>query len=920
MSILPNVFKKKRTWILLVFLILLLVGAFTDWIVEYLWLDALGYSPVFWTIKKTQLLLMGGALLVALGYVMTNMNLLARNVGSLPSSPSPLGQLDLGQIDRSKIKGTLMGAGALISVFFSMAFFMRWDTYFRFHWSEVFGQADPIFGNDIGFYVFRLPFLELIQNSLTLLVFFTVAACAVIYLYAGTLSVREDGKGVSAPRPVSRHLNLNLGLWLLLLAWGYFLERYQLLYKDNGVVYGADYVDMSVTLPVLWVLFVACLLLAAVAFWQLYKPRFKWLLGGAAAVLVIGGVGQAVLPPAVQSLRVNPNELQLQTPYIEHNIAQTRQAYELDQMNVRNYEAGDTLSRAKLQQNQSTVDNIRLWDPRLIIQTYRQLQEIRSYYQFYNVDIDRYRTGEGYMQMMLSARELTEELPPQADTWVNRRLQYTHGYGLAMSPVAQVGRSGDPRLVIRDLPPVTEMGLTVDQPAIYFGEHNSDYKIVNTDVQELDYPRGDQNVYTSYQGGGGVSINSFLERLLFAWQFGDMNMLLTNYINEGSRIIFWKRTRERVQRIAPFLELRDRPYLVLSEGELKWIQDAYTLTPDYPYSEPAQGGYNYIRNSVKVVVDAYDGSVDFYAMTEEDPILNVYRDIFPGMFTPLEEMPEDLKGHLRYPQHIFQDQIAKYNVYHMTDPQVFYNNEDLWTRPNEKYGGQQIPMEPYYILTRLPGEEELQYLLISPLTPANRDNMIGWMAAKNDFPDYGEVSVFQLPKERLILGPAQIEAKIDQDTEISRQLSLWDQRGSSVIRGNLMVIPIEDSFLYVEPVFLIAQGVDIPQLQRVIVTAGDQIAMQPTLQQGIDALYEEDVNPVALDTSATPQPPPPALGADTAAAGEAATTAAELTSEQVDRLRTLWQEARAAMRDGNWTLYGQKMDEIGRLLNGSNNP
>lgn len=906
MNAILKAFKRKRTWLMMLVLLLLVVGAFTDWIVEYLWLDALGYSQVFWTIKETQILLMIGSLGVALVYVITNMRLLARNISLLPSSPSPLGQLNLGQMDRSRLKTLMTGGGVLISVFFSLAFFLRWDTYFRFHWSEVFNRTDPIFGHDIGFYIFRLSFLELAQNSLSLLVFFTTVIAGVIYLYAGTLSVREDGKGITAPSRVSSHLYVNLGIWLILLAWGYYLERYQLLFNDNGIVYGADYVDITVMLPVYWVLVVACLLLGGLAFYQLYRSRFKWLVAGAVATLVIGGVGQVVLPSLVQSLRVNPNELELQTPYLEHNISETRRAYELDRMNVRNYEASDTLTRTTLQEHQSTVSNIRLWDPRLLIQTYRQLQEIRTYYQFYDVDIDRYQTSEGYLQMMLSARELSEDLTEQAGSWVNRRLQYTHGYGLVMSPVAQMGSPGDPRLVIRDLPPVSEMGLTVDQSAIYYGKQNADYKIVNTGVRELDYPRGDQNVYTNYQGSGGVPIGNILSRLLFAWQFGDMNILLTDYIEEGSKIIFWKRAQERVKRIAPFLELRDDPYLVLSEGELYWIQDAYTISPDYPYSEPSNYGYNYIRNSVKVVVDAYNGSVDFYDMEVEDPILDVYKDIFPEMFRSIDEMPGSLREHIRYPQHIFKDQIEKYNVYHMTDPQVFYNEEDLWTRPNEKYGGRQTLMEPYYILTRLPGQEELQYMQITPLTPENRDNMIGWMAANSDEPNYGEITVFQLPKERLILGPAQIEAKIDQDTEISRQLSLWDQRGSSVIRGNLMVIPIENSFLYVEPVFLIAEGVDIPQLQRVIVTAGDEVAMQPTLMQGINALFGEGLDPVAVDTTAQP-----AVRAAQQMTGQ---QAGAISEEELSRLRTLWQEAQQALRDGDWQRFGDRMNQINQMM------
>lgn len=902
-----RIFSSSKAIFSIIFLLLgglIILGGFSDWIVEWLWLDDLGYGQVFWTIKTTQILLLAGALIVALAYVLPNMNALAKRLGSMNFGNSPLAQLNLHQISTKKIRVAFIGIGSAFSFFFSLAFFMRWDTYFRFHWNEVLGELDPIFGNDIGFYLFRLPFIELIQNSLTSLVFFVTIITIILYVYSGAISLRSKNE-ISVPGDVKKQIGLNLGLWFLLLSWGYYLERYNLLYNETGTVFGASYVDINVSLPVLWIVCIFCLILSLLSFYQLYKNRLKWLLTAGIATLLIGGIGLNVLPGLVQSFTVKPSELQLETPYIEHSIEQTRKAYALDRMKTQPYSAqpAEEMTWDTIDENEETIDNIRLWDPRLLIQTYRQLQEIRLYYQFYNVDVDRYHTDEGYMQMMISARELSEEMPEQSDTWVNRRLQYTHGYGMVMSPVAQEGSQGDPRMVIRDIPPISEIGLQVEQPAIYFGEHNSDYKIVDTDIQELDYPRGDKNVYTNYQGSTGVSINNLFEQLLFTWEFGEINILLTDYINEDSKILYWKRIEERVNRIAPFLRLEDDPYLVLDEGKLYWIQDAYTTSPDYPYSAPFNSDYNYIRNSVKVVVDAYNGSTDFYVSDEDDPILDVYRDIFPDMFKSLDEMSEGLRSHLRYPIHIFEAQMDRYNKYHMTNPQVFYNNEDLWTRPNETYGGQAIKMEPYYVLTKLPGQDELQYLLISPLTPNNRDNMIGWMAANSDFPNYGEVSVFELPKDRLILGPAQIEARIDQDTEISRQLALWDQRGSRVIRGNLMIIPIEDSFIYVEPVFLIAEGVDIPQLQRVIATSGEKIAMQPTLWQAIEALHGKRDQRIAAPS-------------DTAAAAVSPMDLpAGASTTELTQLQTLWEEANEAIQDGDWSLFGEKMNEIEELLN-----
>jgi len=890
-------------------LLIIIIAAFSDWIVEWLWLDSLGYSQVFWTIKGTQFLLFFAALVVSLLFVLTNMYFLSKRLPhfNLNLGRTPFGEVNLKQFNRKQIRTFLYSVGTLLSLFFSFAFFMRWDSYFRFHWNETFGQLDPIFNNDIGFYLFRLPFIETVQNSLIGLVFFVTLVLVVFYLAAGAISVQpgKNTPSVNLPAAVRKHLSINLGLWLLLLAWGYYLGRYRLLYDSSGVVVGAGYTDVHVLLPVLWVMFGLCLLLAFIAFFQFFRSRISWLIKGALTILAVGIVGQILLPPAIQKFSVEPNELELETPYIKHDIAQTRQAYKLDSFNERNYNAGDSLTFSQINDNTETLQNIRLWDPRLIIQTYRQLQEIRLYYQFFNVDLDRYHTNEGYKQMMVSARELATELPEQADTWVNQHLQYTHGYGMVMSPVAEIQKQGDPRLVIKDLPPVSEIGLEIEQPAVYYGESDPDYKLVDTDLKELNYPKGDENVYTNYGGEGGVSIDGFFEQLLFAWEFGDFNLLLSNYIREGSKIQFWKSIQSRVKKVAPFLQLEDDPYFVLSEGKQYWIQDAYTTSPDYPYSKSFEGQYNYIRNSVKVVVDAYNGTVDFYVSDENDPILNVYRDIFPDMFKPLDAMPASLKQHVRYPKKLFKVQMEIFNTYHMTTPQVFYNNEDLWTRPNEKYGGQRIKMEPYYILSKLPGEDELQYLLISPLTPNNRDNMISWMAAKSDFPEYGKVEVFNLPKERLFLGPAQIEAKVDQDTEISRQLALWDQRGSRVIRGNLMVIPIEDSFIYVEPVFLIAEGVDIPQLQRVIVTTGDQVVMEPNLDQAIEALFgrapteaisEVAPAPVPIQPDSTRQAVPPAA------------------YENFEELKSIWSELQTALQNGNWETFGDKMQEIKELL------
>ncbi|MEX0994464.1 MAG: UPF0182 family protein, partial [Balneolaceae bacterium] len=560
-----------------------------------------------------------------------------------------------------------------------------------------------------------------------------------------------------------------------------------------------------------------------------------------------------------------------------------------------------------MRNNQDAVNNIRLWDPRLLIQTYKQLQEIRSYYEFYSVDNDRYLVDGEVTQMMLSAREIARQLPSQSDTWVNRHMQYTHGYGLAMSPVTETNRQGEPILVIRDLPPISSSpDLQVDNPAIYYGENSTGYYIVNTGVPELHFPKGDENVYTNYSGKGGIQISHWFKKLLFAWEYGDINILLSDYIHNESRFQIWRSVQERIRKITPFLQLDRDPYLVKSKGKLYWIQDAYTTSDHFPYSQ-MKGNLNYIRNSVKVVIDAYEGTVDYYVVDEEDPVLKVYDTIFPDLFKPVSELPEGLERHFRYPQDLFEIQIETYSRYHMTRPQVFYNQEDLWTRPNEKYGGRQLIMEPYYILARLPGEDQLEFMLISPLTPENRDNMISWMTAKSDPEEYGQLIIYKLPKDRLIYGPAQIEARIDQDPEISRQIALWDQRGSSVIRGNLMVIPIENSFLYVEPVFLLAEGVDIPQLQRVIVAIGDDIAMQPTIEGAILEIFGAEADLVTSTLF-----PSPVAETDV----PIQPLQLDATSEEMEEVRSIWQNLREAMETRDWVQYGELLRDLDELIGG----
>jgi uncharacterized membrane protein (UPF0182 family) len=554
-----------------------------------------------------------------------------------------------------------------------------------------------------------------------------------------------------------------------------------------------------------------------------------------------------------------------------------------------------------LTRNEDTVQNIRLWDPRPLLQTYEQTQAIRLYYQFHNVGVDRYHLADGYHQVMLAARELSPELPVKAQTWVNQYLQFTHGYGLVMSFVSKTVGGGLPQYLLENVPADSAYGLNITQPAIYYGESMPGYRIVGTGVKEFDYPKGNDNVYTSYSGKGGILLDSFWKKLLFAWTQKDVNILLTSYLTPDSRIQVWRTVQERVAQIAPFLRLDSDPYPVLSAGKLYWIQDAYTVSSHFPYSDPRGVSFgdnlNYIRNSVKVVVDMYDGTVQFYAMDPKDPILAVYRQAFPGVFKDLNLLSADLKAHLRYPEGLFAIQADQYKTFHMTDPQVFYNREDLWVSPNETYAGQLQPMEPYYILMKLPGSDQLEYLLMTPFTPQNRDNMISWMAAKCDSPEYGKMLVYQLPKDKLIYGPKQIEAMIDQNTTISQQLTLWDQKGSRVIRGKLIVTPIENSFLYVVPVYLTAEGTNFPQLKRVIAVAGDKVVMEPTLDEALAALFGG-------------QPPQASAKQEQTAQTTGATTGRFDTGQA----KTQFDDAEKAMQQGNWQEFGKSMGALKRLL------
>jgi uncharacterized membrane protein (UPF0182 family) len=824
---------------------------------KFLWMRELDYAGIFWTLLSVKWGMFGVALVFAFLYLWINTRFAVKRIDFSPSKIPPLRVATASPAGRvfaasDALRGinvdlspkVLMWASGVAIMFVSLIFAVgvstQWDTYLRFRYGGSFALTDPLFGVDLGFYLFRLPFYELLQGNLT---FLTVGALAILGLF-GLFGIRQfkQGQKFTIVDNTARHLILLLFILAGTFAWGFYLDHYELVYSTIGVVYGAGYAAAHVTRIALWMMLGASVLACALLALAFFRPRVKPLaIGiGVYALLYLGGV--LALPPLVQAFVVRPNELSRETPYLNHYIDFTRKAYNLGGIQETAYPALTDLTPEVLSRNQDTIQNVRLWDSRPLLQTYQQTQAIRLYYQFYNVDVDRYRLSDGYHQVMLASRELASQLPSQAQTWVNEELQFTHGYGVVMNSVSKTEGGGFPQYLIKNIPPDSQYArLNISQPAIYYGEVTPGYKIVSTGIKEFDYPKGNENVYTSYQGKGGIPLDSVWKRLLFSWTQTDINILLTSYLRPQSKIQIWRSVQERISQVAPFLLLDKDPYAVVSEGKQYWIQDAYTTSDRFPYSQPqitgTAAGINYIRNSVKAVVDMYDGTISFYVMDPNDPVLAAYRRAFPGVFRDLAELSADLKSHLRYPEDLFAIQAAQYETFHMTDPQVFYNREDLWVAPKEKYDGAVNPMEPYYILMKLPGSEQLEYLIMTPFTPQNRDNMIAWLAARCDFPDYGRMLFYELPKEKLIYGPNQISAMIDQSTLISQQLTLWDQKGSGVIRGKLVVIPIENSFLYVVPLYLKAEGTNFPQLKRVIVATGDKVVMEPTLDEALSALF-----------------------------------------------------------------------------------
>jgi uncharacterized membrane protein (UPF0182 family) len=878
---------------------LILLGLTGDFLVDLLWFSALGYAGVFWTtiiaeaavfftvfLATAIILWVNGSLavrFVRLPWTRHSADFELKRTG-VATSPDFLELLQ----HRLPWPMVIAGGAGVLAVLIAWGEVHNWGVFLRLLYQVPYGENDPLFDKDIGFYLFSLPAYVVIKNWMLLTLFLSALLAGAVYWVHGDIRFDTQRRSISAT--AIAHGSALLGFFFAVKAWSYGLDRYLLLYGDNGVVVGASYTDIHVQLPVLWLL-IGLSIVAAFAVWGNLQVR-TYRLPVAAMVLVFGGsfVLSVVVPGLFQRLFVKPDELEREKPYIERNIALTQRAYNLHQITAKPFPAEQDLTSRTLEANKPTIDNIRLWDWQPLMDTYAQLQEIRTYYKFHDVDVDRYWLEGTYQSVMLAARELKSSLlPPNAQTWVNRHVLFTHGNGAVMSPVTRKSAEGLPLFYLHNVPPVASGGPEIHEPRIYYGEETESYVIVKGSTPEFDYPKGKDNIYATYNGTGGIPVGGIARRILFAWYFNDVNLLLSSYITGDSRIMIRRNIQERVGTIAPFLRLDRDPYLVISDRRLFWIQDAYTTSDYFPYAQPAQGLHlNYIRNSVKVVIDPYNGSVDFYLLDSADPIAATYQHIFPGLFKPFAAMPGDLQKHVRYPEDLFLIQARIYQTYHMEAADVFYNREDLWQFPRQPGGGGTAVMAPYYIIMRLPEEPQAEFFLMIPMVPSRRDNMIAWLAARCDPPDYGRLIVYEFPKEKLVYGPFQIEARINQNTEISQQITLWNQMGSRVIRGaNLLAIPIENSILYVSPLYLRAEHGHLPELKRVIASYGEHVVMKETLAEALAALFTEP-----------------------SAAAAAPSAAANRAREALDR----YHQAFERLKSGDWVGFGTELDAMRGLL------
>ncbi len=825
-----------------------LKSVYTDW----LWYGQLGLRGVYAKIIATRvyLFLIGGVVMACLlGASLYFANRYSQGPESMPLPPEVVKLLK-----RLVLWGTI-GAGIIFSVIFGAIAAGQWETWLRFLHGVSFGVRDPVYDRDVSFYVFTMPMFNFVQGWL--LGAAIVILLATLAIYYVNFSLRNVRFQITTSLKV--HVSIIAAIIMFILGLGHWLDRWDLVLSGHGAVFGAAYTDLHARKTALLILTIVAVGAGVLMLVNAYMRRVRLLVGALALWVVMALVLAAVWPGLMQRFTVNPNEFVKEQPYIAHNIEFTRLGFALDRVEERFYPADVMLTADIVADNLQTVNNIRLWDHGPLTSVYKQIQLIRPYYDFKEADVDRYVVDGEYRQVLLAAREVApEKLEVDAQTWVNERLIYTHGFGLAMSPVTEFTREGRPTFLAKDIPsegiipvgsrsavdgPAGEVETIITNPRIYYGENTTDYVIVNTKTDEVDYQTQEGDLFrTNYFGSGGVKLSSFFRKLAYAWELGDINILISGELRGDSLIQYKRQVQERISTIAPFLLLDQDPYIVAVEGQIFWIQDAYTTTDRFPYSDPLEGGFNYIRNSVKVSVDAYNGTVRFYIADAEDPLIKTYNKIFPDLLVPMDDpkngMPESMRAHTRYPQDFFLFQALTYVKYHMKEPLNFYNNEDLWSIPQEKFGqGEALQnVEPYYVIMKLPQEEREEFVLLMPYTPNQRKNLIGWLAARSDGENYGRLIAFNFPKDRQVDGPEQIEARIDNDQFISQWFTLRCQAGSFCIRGNLLVIPLGESLLYAEPIYLQAEGVEFPELKKVILASVDKVVMEDTVEEALESL------------------------------------------------------------------------------------
>ncbi len=879
----------------LLILFFLVVVPFSRFYTDAIWYNHVGFQSLFYKTLAAKILsvVVFGALFFLLLY---GNIFLARRL-------SPRRELDL---EGSPLKETvervrgvwrkLVGVGLVI--FSVIAAFLaglgwggKWDIILKWINHTDFASADPVFHKNIGYYAFTYPFARALADWLIGTLLFVLVVTAVVYLFEGGIRLKK-GWDLFAPH-VLAHLSVILAAIFVVKAYSYRLNMYELLFQKKGAVLGVGYTDAHARIPALWIMLVVAVGIAVVL---LVNIRLKsWLLPviSVGVLLLAALLAGTVYPAVVQSLAVKPSEQAKERTYLKRYIDATREAYKINRIDSQRYPAVPDLDLAAIRENQATVRNVRLWDPRPMLNAYEQLQSIRQYYRFNDVDVDRYTVDGSYRQTMIAAREMVQaQLPASARTWVNNTLVYTHGFGAVIAPGNDVTGEGNPDFIVSNIPPAGPTNVQIKVPQVYFGELTDGYVVTNTTQPEFDYPQGQREIHKPYSGTGGVKVKGFWRRLWMSVSFADYKLFFSGQVKRSSQIMYYRNVKSRVAKCAPFLSQDEDPYLVVSDdGRLYWFVDCYATTDRYPYSEPT-GDFNYIRNSVKAVVDAYNGDVSLYVFEPDDPVISTYRKIFPSIFKDAGAMPEDLKRHVRYPEDFFLAQASVLRTFHMTNPDTFYNREDQWAFPQENLDGEMRPMSPYYVILKTPGMDREETVLLIPFVPHNKQNMISWFAARMDGEQYGKLVNFLFPSGKLVYGPEQIEGRIEQDPAISAQLSLWRQAGSQVIRGNLLVIPIQESLIYVEPLYLQATQIKIPQVKRIVVVYNNTVAMADTLEEAILKVFGA-APPTPGHQPVTPSP-----------------QVRSLAAQALD----LYERAVAAQKNGDWAGYGDLLNQLNQVL------